>query len=439
MKVALFFIPERCVGSRPEQEVCGLDLLSAHLTFRWVDLSDLEAVLRTETKTWLQKVRSVPSVEETVVLATCNRFEIYVATLSLEAALRDLQTTLCTCLPQKLHAKLRFMSGSETIRHLMRVASGIDSLMIGESEILHQVRQAYDLAKAEGAVGRTLRTLFSKAIKVGRRARTETDISEGKVSIGSAAVQLAEETMGSLAGRVILVLGAGEVAKTVAVSLSSRNPKAIFVANRTHEKAEELAKDLKGLAIRYEQLEDYLPLADVVIAATSAPFTVLTKEKVSSMLQGSASVPLLFIDLGNPRCLDPLIAELPSVLYRDLESLKAIGDANLRRRKEEIWKVERLIESELPHALSRFEEDFAEEVNKRLYLNALHIKERELRKAMKMLNGVTEEERQVFRQFADSLVGKLLSPPAEEIKKASREGRRELVRAATQLFRLEAR
>ncbi|HEV8595824.1 MAG TPA: glutamyl-tRNA reductase [Thermoplasmata archaeon] len=414
-----------------------LPLVSAHVTHRWVDIERLELVAAKEAKSLLAAVMTFPGVREAAILKTCNRVEVYAAVEGHEAR-KSLEPIAADFLPQELEGTVRFLAGVETIHHLFRVASGIDSMIVGEDQILGQVKEALGFARTEGSLGPTIDRLFRKAIAVGKRVRTETTVNEGSVSIGSAAVDLAVKLLGDLTGKVVLVLGAGETATLVAKALARWKLKAIFVANRSHERAEELARELNGIAISFEEMPKYIPVSDVIIGATGAPHVVLSKDELADMLARASRVdPLLIIDISIPRTIDDRVAEIRGVELRNLDGLHEIARENLDRRKAEVLAAERIVDEELAAFLEKADEAPAEALAKRLYTKVRALREGEFQEFLNKVETLNAEQRDAVRAMLDSFANRMLAGPTLALKRAAREGDVASLRIAARLFGLE--
>lgn len=413
-----------------------LPVVSAHVTHRWVDIAQLELVAAKEAKSLLAAVRALPGVREAAILKTCNRVEVYAAVDV--AGKKVLEPLTANFLPHELGDAVHFLEGRDTVRHLFLVAGGLDSLIVGEDQILGQVKDALAFARQEGALGPTLDRLFRKAIAVGKRVRTDTSVNEGAVSIGSAAVNLAGKLLGDLTGRVVLVLGAGETATLVATALARWNLKAIFVANRSHERAVELAKQLNGIAISFEEMPKYLPQSDVIIGATGAPHVVLARDELATMLAKANRVaPLLIIDISNPRTIDEHVAEIRGVELRNIDGLREIAEENLRLRRSEVLAAERIVDDEVEAFLGRAEEAPADDLARRLYTRVRALRDEEYGEFTRRMAGLTEAQREAVRAMLDSFANKMLALPTQALKLAAREGDTETLRTAAKLLGLE--
>ncbi|HIH86544.1 MAG TPA: glutamyl-tRNA reductase, partial [Methanosarcinales archaeon] len=304
---------------------------------------------------------AVEQVEECCVLMTCNRVEIYVVSPKGSKVLFHFAKKMNV--PERI---VDFYDHEESMRHLMRVTSGLESMIVGEDQILGQVKDLYNIANNSGTTGKMIDTVFGKAIHVGKRVRNETAINKGSVSIGSAAVELAEDELGSLEEKSIMVIGAGEMGTLVARALANRNLSAIYVANRTYEKAEKLADELDGTAIKYEEMRDYIKQSDVVISATAAPHLVVTRDMIENAMS-ERNEDILLVDIANPRDIEEATGEVGGVRLFNIDSLKSISERNLARRKSEVPKVKTIIEEELELLKKQYKRQNADRVISDLY------------------------------------------------------------------------
>jgi glutamyl-tRNA reductase len=292
----------------------------------------------------LMRLARIHSVDEGVLLSTCNRTEFYIVSpdsqLAVEPLFHDFYGSVeSTALPHLFR-----LPATLTIRHLFRVASGLESMVVGETEIFGQVKRAYDIAAKSGMTGRVLNRLFQKAFQVGKHVRSSTAITRGSVSIGSVAVDLAQQIFGNLAGSKIMVLGAGETSERTARSFQSRGAKQLFVSNRSYDKAVALAEAMGGRAIRFDDWEQEFRDLDILVSSTAAPHAIVTRAKIEPILRMRRDRPLFIIDLAIPRDVEPTVHELDDVYVYDLDSLHAIADRTLETRKKEMETCDGLIE-----------------------------------------------------------------------------------------------
>ena len=283
-------------------------------------------------------------LSEVVVVSTCNRVEYYLAANDGAHALKLAEEFAAQRAQQAAGVAFFRLRGSEGIRHLFRVASGLDSMVLGETEILGQIKKAYSAAQGGGATSRCLNKMFQRAFNVAKEVRTQTGITRGAVSVGSVAVELAEKIFGKLEHCNVMILGAGETAEMTAKSLQSRGAKAIFVSNRTFERAATLAETLGGKAIHFDQWDAEFAAIDILIGSTGAPHAVVPKAKLAPLMKRRAARPLFCIDLAVPRDFEPAVNDLDGVYLYDIDSLQSIADDGMRVRQSELVRCEQMIE-----------------------------------------------------------------------------------------------
>jgi glutamyl-tRNA reductase len=292
----------------------------------------------------LVRLSRVPGVEEGVILSTCNRTELYLvgpdSQIGPELLLKDFLPKVA---PSDADHLFR-LNASQTVRHLFRVASGLESMVIGETEIFGQVKRAYDSATKAGVTGKFLHKLFQRAFQVAKQVRSSTSITRGSTSVGSVAVELASQIFGELSGCKVMILGAGETSERTARALQSRGTRQLFVSNRSHERAEGLAKCMGGRAIRFDGWEKEFHDLDILISSTAAPHVIVTVEKLQPVLRNRRDRPLFIIDLAMPRDVEPAVNSLDGVYLYDLDSLQGIADGTLAVRRNEIAQCEELID-----------------------------------------------------------------------------------------------
>lgn len=288
---------------------------------------------------------------ESVVISTCNRTEFYLAADDGRAAMCALESHLVTgTLDPSATAHFYRIEKHAAARHLCRVVSGLDSMMLGETEIFGQVKQAYQAALDAGATGGVLNRLFQRAFGIGKKVRTETSIQEGATSVGNVAVDLAEKIFGHLKDSEVMILGAGEMSRITAQSLVSRGARSIFVTNRSFDRAEELATEMGGQAVRFDDWQGVLERVDIVIASTGAPHAIIHRKDVELVRRSRKYRPLFFIDIAVPRDIDPAVGEIEEVYLYDIDTLEQLAEEARGRRLMQIQECERIIEAELSKA-----------------------------------------------------------------------------------------
>jgi len=410
------------------------EIASMLVTHRKASIDEIEKAWHGDVPALLNWVASQDRVEECAVLKTCNRVEIYIVSTRGEKVLFDLA--------KKARISSRiidFYDHDESLLHLLRLASGLESMILGEDQILGQMKELMQIASKAGTTGWMLDTAFKKAIAVGKRVRRETRINERSVSVGSAAVDLAQEILGDLKGRNVLVIGSGETGELISRALRARDLGSLTVTNRTFSSALSLAECLGAAAIPFDEMKDRLKTSDVVISATSAPHYILLKADIEKAMLGRKDK-LLIIDIANPRDVDEAACEVPGVELHNIDSLKRISNENLQHRMDEANKVEEIISEEMKLLQAKYKRKQAEELLSRLYSKSEAIKDQEVKKAMNKLSSrhtLGEIELKVLSDLSHSIVNKLLSEPTKTLKRAAENGDVEMLKTVSDLFDLE--
>ena len=365
------------------------------------------------------------ALSEGIILSTCNRLEAYAVSSAVEEGCASLVNFvgLSRQVPVEEFSSLLYRKAdAEAVHHLMRVACGLDSLVVGEPQVLGQVTAAYQAALAQSAAGAVLNTLFQRAIRAGKRAHTETNVSQCAVSVPSVAATLAERAVGGLEGRVVLVMGAGEMGELAARTLISRGATSLIVANRTYSRALALARQLGGEAITFERQIEALARADVVITATDAPHVILTPEKVTAAMARRPDRPLVIVDIAVPRDTDPAVAEVSNVRLFDIDDLQNVVSGNLEARHLETPRVEAIVAEEAQDFLCWFSTLHVVPTIADLHDWADAVRGQELDRALRRLGDLSDRDREVVRGLAHGLVGKLLHAPTVRLKQRAIDG-----------------
>jgi len=406
-----------------------MDIGCITISHKKARVEEIEKVWLT-VKPKLEEFISNCNFTEYAYIFTCNRFEIYLVGEDLETCLKKIAEEL------GISEKAAIFTGESCLRHLLRVASGIESMIVGEEQILGQVRQCFNLCRESGHAGAVLERVFGKAVQVGRRVRKETAISRGSVSIGSAAVEVAERILGNLKGKKVLLVGAGEMGTLVAKAIAGKEVEAVLIANRTYEKAEELARRIGGIAVRFDRLVDYLKISDVVISATSAPHCVITKSDVEKAMNERRQK-LLIIDIALPRDVEESVAEIEGVELLTIDDLRRVSEENLARRREEIKKVEKIIEEELEQLKLLLKDISARNAIAAMYSLAEKFIDEEVEELYSKLNaryGVGEDVKELLNSFASSLIKKFLREPTVRLREAARRDEIHLIESVRYVF-----
>jgi glutamyl-tRNA reductase len=364
------------------------------------------------------RLRSKTAIEGCAVLSTCNRSEIYVATTDVELGTQGvfefLQENCGVALTENKDYLYRHVL-YDAVKHLFRVAAGLDSMILGETQILGQVREAYEHACEYGATNNVLNTLFQQAISVGKKVRTETKIDQNAVSVSYAAVELARSFYGELQGKSVLVMGAGKMSQLAVKYLIANGVDTVFVTNRSYHRAVTLAGELGGKAVKLEALQDYMATADILISCTAAPVYVFHKKDVEDVLS-KRDTPLLLIDIAVPRDIDPDVGTLPNAKLHDIDDLRMVIDHNLAERQQAAEKAEKLIEEEIDDFFKWLGSLFVVPTIIALREKAQAIKENELDRALRRLPRLTEKEKKIVGSLANSIVNQLLHSPIINLK-----------------------
>jgi glutamyl-tRNA reductase len=378
---------------------------------------------------------------EAVVLSTCNRTEVYLASpdpAEAGLAVRDALVERSGLAQDDLEAVLEERRDADAALHLFRVAAGLDSLLPGEAQILGQVREAYDLAKGAGATGRILNRLFTYALHAGKRVRHETGVGTVPAAIPAAAADLARRLVGDLESRRVLVIGAGKMGGLAAESFLARGAERIFVANHRIERAEELVRRFGGEAVPFERIGEELARADVVLSSTRCPQVVLHAADVEAALARREGRPLLLVDIAVPRDLDPAIADLEGCTLYDLDALGPVAGEAVARRDEATREAEAIVAEEADAFVEWLRALDVVPVVAALRRRAEAIRARELARAEPRLQGLSEADRREVEVLTAQIVNKLLHDPTVRVKEAaaSRDGG-EYADALRELFALD--
>jgi glutamyl-tRNA reductase len=369
----------------------------------------------------LEMLGDSPECAERMLVATCNRVEVYaVAEGPVEKAVQAITDCLATYHNlEKPHfaGKLYTFTAVEAVRHVFRVACSLDSMVVGEPQILGQVKSAYAIAHAREATGIILSNLMEQAFHVAKRVRSETGIATAAVSVSSAAVELARKIFGDLAGRSVLILGAGEMAELALRHLLDDGVRSVLVANRSYDRALALAQQFHGRAVTFEGFRQEMVGADIVISATSAPHVILKKEDVQSIIQQRRHRPIFLIDIADPRDIDPACHEVDNVFLYNIDDLQSVVEANLKERLREAERAEGIIEREVGVYLNWLRSLDVVPTIVSLRQRVEEIRGAELQKALGRIGELTPEQREVMTAMSHAMVNKILHQPMTELKR----------------------
>ena len=394
------------------------------LNHRTVPLDLLERVTIDDSRLpkALHDVMSRDHVSEAVVLSTCNRSEVYVVAEKFHPAYADLRTffsELAFVPPEELADHLYVLDGADAASHLFSVAAGLDSAVIGEAEILGQVRQAWEKAQEEQAAGSQLNLLFRHALEVGKRARTETGIGRHVASVSTAAVAMAAERLGSLQGRSILVMGAGDMGEGMVRSLATNGVTDIRIANRTWERAADLAERVGGRAIRLVDLDASLAEVDLLLTGTGASSMLIEHADVARVMQVRDGAPLLVVDVAVPRDVDPTASDLPGITLLDMDDLRAFAEAGQAERRREVAGVRTMVGEELDRYMGVSSAREVAPLVAALRDQADAVRRAELDRYRAKLGELDERQLEAVEALTHGIVAKLLHQPTIGLKDAA--------------------
>jgi len=407
-----------------------MEIANLVVSHKKATLEEIEKAWHGDCRALIERVLRYPNVSECAILMTCNRVEVYVVGTETEKTLKDFAKLM-----RVSERVIEIHKNDACLEHLLRVASGLESMMVGEDQILGQVKDFYNISKQYGGIGDILDVVFSKAIQVGKKVRKLTNINKGSISIGSAAVELAERNLGTLSGKKVLVVGAGEMGSLVARALAHKDCETL-IANRTFSRAEKLAKEVGGKAVPFNKLERYIVESDVVITATASKDYIITREMLEKVV-GVKKEKILLIDIALPRDVEESVADIDGVELYTIDDLREISEENLRKRLREAKKAEKIIAEELEHLKLMLKEMRADSAISAMYSRAEEVKREEVLELYNKLAakyGIDESVLPILEEFANSFIKKYLRLPTIRLRMAARSDNDDLIEAAEYLF-----
>lgn len=383
-----------------------------------LDVRERLAVPETQLPEAIGALVKQPGVEEGMVLSTCNRVEVLTST-SQSADLRGFLRSYFGVSPEAIHSHLYEFQEREAVRHVFRVAASLDSMVVGEPQILGQVKEAYAVARGLGAVHSALEALLSRAFAVAKRVRTETAIGSSSVSVASVAVQLAEKIFGSLEGKTVYLVGAGKMAELAARHLIGHGAGKIIISNRTHERAVQLAEAFGGEAVPFERLHETAGHADIILTSTGANEPIFRKEHGEKLLKGRRNRPVFFIDIAVPRNVAPEVNKLDGLFVYDVDDLQSIAGSNSTERKKEAQRAEQIVESEVTRFAARMKSLAVVPTILSLQEYCETIRQAEIDRVRGKLGNVTPEQEAAIEAATRGIINKLLHTPITTLKSSA--------------------
>ena len=395
-------------------------LLGLNYKSATVEIREKVSMSKTHIQKNADQLRALHGVAGIAILSTCNRTEFYLDAgagqdqQAIEAMMAFI-SSYSTCPVALLEQHMYVMKGRTAVEHLFTVAAGLDSMILGESQIQGQVQDAYSYALEYNLSDNVLNTLLMSALTLGKRVRTETYIDRQAVSVSSAAVELAKQELGTLDDKTVLIIGAGDTSELAARHLVSNGISGVIVANRTFDRAQRLADEFGGKAIRLDHFGAYLDSADIIISCTASPKYIIEKKDIERLV-AQRTRPLLFMDIAVPRDIDPAVAELDNVFLHDIDDMQNVVAQNLEGRQKEAVKARLIVEEELENFFFWLDSLLVVPTIVKLREQAEEIKKREVEKALRRIDNVTPREKKIVEQLAHSIVSQWLHKPMYNLR-----------------------
>jgi glutamyl-tRNA reductase len=415
-----------------------LALIGVNHTTAPIALRERIAILPEDLLETTRALAAVEGVTECMIVSTCNRVELL-------AAVEGPDTDLAGFLHRRfgleralLEPHIYHRTDRDAVRHLFRVAASLDSMVVGEPQILGQVKEAFAVARAAGTVAGQLEHLLQSAFAAAKKVRSETEIGSNSVSIASVAVDLAKKIFGSLQGRTMFLVGAGKMSALAARHLVQQGAGSILVSNRTEERARRIADEFEGRVIPYEQMVEAASEADIVISSTGAPHPIFRREHGQMFMHRRRNRPMFFIDIAVPRDVDPAMGQLEGIFVYDIDDLQAVAAAHMEERSRQANDAEMLIAGEVERFQRRQRTVNVAPAIVALQRQAEEIRQTELRRVQARLGGLSTEQLAAVEALTRGLVNKFLHPPMQALKQAAREGDQVRLDALTEAWQVSA-
>lgn len=385
-----------------------------------VELRERLAVTESRLPEALARLKRWPGIDEGVILSTCNRVELYAVVKDTELGLESLREYMVTIAadvsPEQVEPHLYRLDGAEAVRHLFRVAASLDSMVVGEPQILGQVKEAFEAALAEKSTSVVLNKVVKKAISVGKRVRTETGIAENAVSVSYAAVELAKKIFQNLAEKTVLLVGAGEMGKLAARHLVNAGVRHVMITNRNYDRALDVAKRFNALPVPYNEFTHEMAGADIIVCATAADSFVIGPEDVQRAIHARKNRPMFLIDISDPRNIDPAVGSLDNVYLYNIDDLQGHVDMNVEQRLREALKAEDIVRAEVPSVVVWLKSLEVVPTIVALRHKADEIQRAEIERILAKLGALSPRQRELVEELASAITNKLLHSPLIALK-----------------------
>ncbi len=415
-----------------------VQLVNARVTYKNAPIHLLEKFAFKNEESAHKEFLEKAGIDECVIIQTCNRVEVFAAAKKADETKLLRQWAAAVGLPEKDMSGVEVETGNDAIKHLMKLASGLDSLVVGEDQILGQVRRSFEYSKSKRFASANLSAIFDKAVKVGSKVRIATGINKGNVSVASIAVNLADEYFDDLKTKKIMLIGSGEAASLVAKVLKKREVDFI-VTSRTFERARSFAETVAGTPMPFDTALDMFSEVDLVFVATTAPYYLVTFDRMEGAMKNRKD-PVMIFDLSNPRTVDERVAHLHGIKLINMDQIAELVEKNMRSRKKEVSAAEKIIDSEMKAVDGMLKRVNAEPVIVSVFKSVDSIRERELKKALSMLGKADAKDAKIIEQLSYAIVEGILSSPMNYVRKemeTSSKDSEEMMKLVSKMFKYE--
>ena len=409
------------------------NIINARVTFRKSPIHVLERFAFKDLPNACLTFKKHSSVSECVIIQTCNRIELFATSDNYNVdKIKRTWASLTGLEEDAFRDTLEVCENRDAYEHLLKLTSGLESLVVGEEQILGQIKKSISVARQAKASGKRLNKLFDRSIRIGTRIRNSTGIATGGISLGSMAVKLAEENVDDIKSKHVLLIGTGEAATMVAKSLKKRGY-AFNVTSRTLERSIGFSQTLGGKPIKFEDVLSGFNNYEVIFVATTAPYFLVTFDKMKDAMKNKKSGTMI-LDLSNPRTVDEKVATIPGIKLMNIDQIAEIIDKNMKKRREKVSAVENIISEEVPIIEATMKRLDAEPLVKDVFTNADSMRIKELQKALQMLGETDEKRIRIIDDLTKAVVESIVSTPMNNLRKASEQGNPELLEIASKLF-----
>jgi len=409
------------------------NIINARVTFRNSPIHILERFTIRDLENAYVQFKEHSGLDECVIIQTCNRIELFGKAKNYDInKIKKTWASLTGLEEEAFEENVEFVENGEALHHLLKLTSGLDSMVVGEEQILGQIKNSITSARNAKASGQHLNNLFDKAIRIGTRIRNSTGINRGGISVGSMAVKLAEENIDELKLKKILLIGTGEVSTLVAKSLGRRGYNFV-VTSRTMDRSQAFCETMGGKPIKFEEVLSGFENYDVLFVATTAPYFLVTQERITKAMQGKKNG-MMILDLSNPRTVDEKVATIGGIKLMNLDQIAEMVEKNMKSRLIKVKRVENIISEEVSVLEASMKRLDAEPLVKDVFKNIDSLREKELQKALQMLNEKDEKKIKIIEELTKAVVESIVSTPMNNIRKASEQGKPDIIEMASKLF-----